>query len=74
MQGRILRDILEVPKTTPYMALLLETGMPTMEARLDYKYNNIMNSDESRIVRKILLEQKKHDRRGTWYDNNKENP
>ena len=37
IQGEILRRILEVPKTTPYEALLMETGVVTMEARVDYK-------------------------------------
>lgn len=37
IQGRLISEMLEVPKTTPYLQLLLETGMLTMEARLDYK-------------------------------------
>ena len=71
IQGRIIRDILEVPGTTPYLALLLETGMLTLEARLDYKksmlYHNIINSDETRIIKKIIMEQRNFARKGTWY-------
>ena len=71
IQGRIIRDILKVPRTTPYLALLLETGMLTMEARLDYKksmlYHNIINSDETRIIKQIIMEQRNFARKGTWY-------
>ena len=71
IQGRIIRDILEIPRTTPYLALLLETGMLTMEAQLDYKksmlYHNIINSDETRIIKIIIMEQRNFARKGTWY-------
>ena len=33
-QGKILRKILELPKTTPYYPLLLETGVLTVEATI----------------------------------------
>ena len=32
IQGKIIRESLGVPQTTPYAALLMETGMLTMEA------------------------------------------
>ena len=63
--------MLEVPKSTPYLPLLLETGMWTMEARINYKklmlYHNIMNSDDNRLLKHIVMEQKRNLRSGTWY-------
>ena len=73
VQGNMLRQFLEVPSTTPYYGLLMETGWLTMEARLDYKklmlFHNIMNSDEKRVVKKILAVQREENREGTWYTN-----
>ena len=71
VQGKIIREILEVPMSTPYFPLLLETGMWTMEARINYKklmlYHNIMNSDDNRLIKNIVIEQKRCLRPGTWY-------
>ena len=68
----MLRQFLEVPKTTPYYGLLMETGWLTMEARLDYKklmlYHNIIHSDDKRVIKKIIEAQAKRNREGTWYN------
>ena len=73
MQGTILRQYLEVPNSTPYYGLLMETGWLTMEARLHYRkmmlFHNIMNSDERRVLKKLLLVQREENRAGTWYNN-----
>ena len=72
MQREILARILDVPNSTPYMGILMETGIWTMEARLAYKklmlYHNILHSDEERIIKKILQIQKEEERSGTWND------
>ena len=76
MQHNILTRMIEVPISTPYMGMLLETGMWTMEARVNYKklmlYHNIINSDEKRVIKKILEIQKKEVRKTTWYASIKE--
>ena len=70
MQGKIVRDLMEVPVTTPYQALLLELGIPTMKARVAYRkvmlYHNLSNSDEKRIARRVIEQQHRMDREGTW--------
>ena len=75
MQGEILTRLLEVPRSTPYMGLLMETGVWTMEARITYKklmlYHNIINSDEERIIKKIVKIQEEEEREGTWYQSTK---
>ena len=72
IQGKVLNGLLEVPQSTPYMGILMETGIWTMEAKYDYKklmlYHRIVNSDKHRIMKKMLDEQTKWGRRGTWYD------
>ena len=71
IQYTILRQLLEVPKATPYYGLLLETGWWTMEARMEYRklmlYHNLMNSDDKRTMKRILIYQKREGREGTWY-------
>ena len=71
MQAQVLKRILEVPDSTPYYGILMETGWWTMKARIEYKkmmlYHNIENSHEERIIKKILNIQKEERREGTWY-------
>ena len=71
LQGSMLRQLLEVPKTTPYYGILLETGWLTIEAQIEYRklmlYHNIINSDEKRTLKKLLVVQKAENRQGTWY-------
>ena len=71
MQHQILSQILEVPISTPYMGLLMETGMWTMKARIDYRklmlFHNIKNSEDSRIIKQILKVQEEEIRETTWY-------
>ena len=71
IQANMLRDLLEVPSSTPYLPLLLETGMWTMESRIAYKklmlFHNIVNSSNDRIITNVIGYQMKCQRRGTWY-------
>ena len=71
MQAQVLKRILEVPDSTPYYGILMETGWWTMKARIEYKkmmlYHNIENSHEERIIKKILNIQKEERRESTWY-------
>ena len=72
IQAKMLTQFLEVPKSTPYYGLLMETGWLTMEARLAYKklmlFHHIMHSDNSRTIKRIVYVQIEEDRRNTWYD------
>ena len=70
-QHQILTGILELPRTTPYKALLMELGCWTMEARVSYRklmlYHNIQRSDDKRVVKKLIEIQSKWSRETTWY-------
>ena len=61
IQAESLCNLLELPKTTPYIGLLCELGMWRIEERLMYRklmfYNNLMNSDERRLAKRIVVEQ-----------------
>ena len=76
IQGKILRELFGMPPTTSYMAMLMETGILTMEAKMNYKwlmiYHNILKSDEKRLVKKVIEQQILQEREGTWYSGVKE--
>ncbi len=71
VQHTILTGILELPSSTPYYPLLMETGWWTVRGRLVYKklmlYHNIVTSDEKRVVKKMIKVQKETNRSTTWY-------
>ena len=72
LQMRVMTNLLGLPISTPHMGILLETGMWTMKARVAYKKlmlcNNILQSEESRVTKKIVEEQQKEERKGTWFE------
>ena len=73
IQGDILKRILKLPKSTPYKGLLYETGVWPIKEKILYKklmlYQNIMKSDDNRVIKKILAEQIKRPTPNCWYQN-----
>ena len=71
IQHTALCILLHLPKTTPYLGLLNELGMWKMEERLMYRkimlYHNILNSDEGRLVKRVVAEQEREGEEGTWF-------
>ena len=61
IQAATLCSLLELPKTTPYIGLLNELGMWRIEERMIYRklmrYNNYINSDDSRLAKRLLEQQ-----------------
>ena len=61
IQGKILRNLLQLSKTTPYWGILHETGTWTVKWRLVYKvimlFHNIMVGDEDRLAKEVLEQQ-----------------
>lgn len=76
IQGKALKSILEMPEATPYWGLLKETGIWTMRAQVDYQrfmlYQNIVTSNEERLARKIVEDQKRNGDENGWYGEVKE--
>ncbi len=71
IQHQILIGLLELPISTPYYALLIETGFWSMKARLAYRklmlYHNIVRSDNRRVIKNLINVQKSETRPTTWY-------
>ena len=65
IQASTLYKILELPKSTPYIALLGELGIWGIEERLMYRklmfYNNLYNSDDRRLAKRIVVEQEENE-------------
>ena len=69
IQRRELKRIFNVPISTSYIGLIMETGTWPANQRIQYSimmlYHNIMNSDHKRVARKILAEQAKSNHKNT---------
>ena len=61
LQRKMLCNLLEVPKTTPYWGLLHETGAWSVKWRLAYRkimlFHNIMTSEDIRMAKGVVLQQ-----------------
>ena len=71
IHGKILKGIMEQEKGTPYWGLIKETGIWPIKQEIHYKklmlVHEIMNSEDERIIKKIIKEQKKREYKG-WYE------
>ena len=69
IQGRALKRIFNLPISTSYIGLIMETGTWPANQRIQYSimmlYHNIMNSDHKRVARKIIAEQAKSNHKNT---------
>ena len=69
IQGMALRRILALPSTTPYWAMLKETGIWTMEGVVAYQrlmlLENMLKSNKNRLGRRVIESQKEEN--WGWY-------
>ena len=72
IQGKALKRIFNLPITTPYIGLIIEIGVWPAEQRINYSslmlYHNIINSDNDRLVKQIIQEQRAQNHSNTFYD------
>ena len=70
VQGKILCNLLEIPRTSPYWGILHETGIWTIRWRLVYRqlmlFHSIMQSDDKRMAKGVVRQQKGED--GSFYE------
>ncbi len=75
VQGDILKRILGLPKSTPYWAILEETGIWPMERRIQYQrlmlFQNLIDSKDERLGKQLIPEQRNNDKKN-WYVYTKE--
>ena len=73
IQGKVLRGLFGLPKSTPYWGVLYELDIMPIMVALTYKklmfYHNIVNSDDNRIVKALVKEQEMSGNRDCWVGN-----
>ena len=70
-QGKPLKRIFNLPITTPYTALVIETGVwPAEKDKLSsfMPQHNIINSSKNRLVKQIIQEQRAQNYQNTFYE------
>ena len=72
IQGKALKRIFSLPITTPYIGLIIETGVWPAEQRINYSslmlYHNIINSSKDRLVKQIIQEKRAQNHQNTIYE------
>ena len=67
-----MERIFNLPITTPYIGLIIETGVWPAEQRINYSsfmlYHNILNSTKDRLIKQIIQEQKAQNHQNTFYE------
>ena len=70
-QLSIIKRLLKLPRCTPGKGILFEIW--PVKDKIAYKklmlYHNIIHSDETRIMKKIVNEQERTAESGSWFDN-----
>jgi hypothetical protein len=76
IQAKALCQLLDLPRSTPYLGLLNELGMWRIQERLDYRrimfLQNILKSDDRRLIKRVVLNQRSDEEEGTFYQTTKE--
>jgi hypothetical protein len=76
MQGKILKKLLNIPKSTPYWGLLIELGIWPIEWYVSYRklmlLHNLFHSTEERLAKQVMVEQKQSGQENCWYSEVKE--
>ena len=76
IQAKALCQLLQLPRSTPYLGLLNELGMWRMQERMDYRrimyLQNLLKSDDRRLCKRVLQNQREEEEDGTFYQTTKE--
>ena len=76
IQGKVLRRIVGLPRTTPYWGLIIELGIWPVEWMLFYRrmmlYHNLESTGKERLALKVLEQQKRQEKTNNWYGELKE--
>ena len=71
IQGKALKRIFQLPVSTTYTGIIMETGIWPAEQKIQYAtmmlYHNIKNSDDNRKVKQVVEEQEQNQFKNTFY-------
>ena len=70
--GKALKRIFNLSITTPFIGLIIETGVWPAEQTINYSslmlYENIINSTKDRLVKQIIQEIRAQNHQNTFYE------
>ena len=73
IQGKLLKGLFGLPKTTPYWGLLFELDVMPILYKITYKrvmlYHNIVNSEDEREIKHVVHEQEVSGYENCWFGN-----
>ena len=73
IQGKILKGIFGLPLSTPYWGILYELDILPIHLLLTYQklmlYHSLINSDEERTAKQIVIQQETLKHQHCWYGN-----
>ena len=76
IQSEALKNLLQLPKSTPYLGMLKEVSVWPMRDRINYHrmmlLQDIVQSDKERLGKKIVESQKKDKEEESWYSETEE--
>jgi hypothetical protein len=71
LQGRVLKGIFGLPRSTPYWGILYELNLLPVNLLILYRklmvYHMLVNSDDSRVAKRVILEQEEMEQDRCWY-------
>lgn len=70
-QAKALCQLMQLPRSTPYLGLLNEVGLCRIEEIIECRkamlLQNILQSDDRRLCKRMILDQKEEQEDGTFY-------
>ena len=71
IQGKILKKLLKLPKSTPYWGILIELGIWPVIWQIKYKklmlLHNLLHSDDERVAKQVIIDQRDTMQSQCWY-------
>ena len=75
IQGKVLKGLFGLPKSTPYWGLLFELDVVPIMLLITYKrlmlYHSLINSDERRVAKHVVKAQEQSGHEECWFGNMK---
>ena len=76
IQGKVLKGIFGLPKSTPYWGILSEFKILPIKLLITYRklmlYHNMINSDNKRVSKQVIQQQEKLKHDKCWFGNTRD--
>ena len=76
IQGKLLKKLLKLPKSTPYWGILIESGMWPIKWQIVYEklmlLHNLFHSDDERTAKQVIKGQQRNHEKECWYSEAKD--